>query len=60
MGKKTVDFDEKEEVGGFNPERHSEKKKPHVGPAPTDDPRHTAAGDLKRKIEEKVPETPPD
>jgi len=55
MADKTIDFDEKTEVGGFNPERRTEKKKPQVGPTPTDDPRKRAAGDLKRKIAEKAP-----
>jgi len=53
MGNKTVDFDEKTEVGGFNPERRREKKKEQVGPAPTDDPRHKATPDLKRCIKER-------
>ena len=54
MAEKTVDFDEKTEVGGFNPERRNEKKKEQVGPAPTDDPRGKAKPDLKEKIEEKT------
>jgi hypothetical protein len=54
MAEKTVDFDEKTEVGGFNPERRKEKKKEQVGPAPTDDPRGKAKPDLKEKIEEKT------
>lgn len=52
MAGKTIAFDEKTEVGGFNPERRVEKKKPQVGPAPTDDPRHKAPADLKRSIKE--------
>lgn len=55
MAGKTVEFDETTEVGGFNPERRVEKKKPQVGPAPTDDPRRRAADDLKKKIQEKSP-----
>jgi hypothetical protein len=51
---------QEEEVGGFNPERRDEKPKPQVGPAPTDDPRHKADPDLKRKIEEKQTRLPPD
>ena len=43
MPDKTIDFDEKTEVGGFNPERRKEKKKEQVGPAPTDDPRGIGA-----------------
>ncbi len=56
MAEKTIDFDEKTEVGGFNPERRTEKKKSQVGPAPTDDPRNEAARDLKKKIEDKTPD----
>ena len=52
---KTIDFDENTEVGGFNPERRSEKKKEPVGPAPTDDPKGHAHEDLKKKIEEQTP-----
>lgn len=55
MAGKTIDFDEETEVGGFNPERRSEKKKESVGPAPTDDPRGNAAEDLRKKIEEQTP-----
>ena len=57
MASKTIDFDENTEVGGFNPERHRESKKPQVGPAPTDDPRKKAAQDLKKKIVEKAPKS---
>jgi hypothetical protein len=39
------------EIGGFNPERPKQPKKPQVGPMPTDDPGHAASQDLKRKIE---------
>jgi hypothetical protein len=54
MPDKTIDFDEKTEVGGFNPERRSDKKKEQVGPAPTDDPRGKTKADLKHKIEERT------
>ena len=54
MPDKTIDFDEKTEVGGFNREPRKEKKKEQVGPAPTDDPRGKAKPDLKEKIEEKT------
>ncbi len=60
MGGKTIDYDENTEVGGFNPERRVEKKKPQVGPAPTDDPRGKAGGDLEEKIKEKAPTLPAD
>ena len=50
MAGKTIDFDENTEVGGFNPERHVEKKKDPVGPAPTDDPKHAAAADLEKRL----------
>jgi len=53
MGEKTVDFDEKTEVGGFNPERRREKKKEQVGPMPTDDPHGESASDLKRVVKER-------
>lgn len=55
MAGKTVEFDERTEVGGFNPERPIKKKASQVGPAPTDDPRRKAADDLKKKIVEKSP-----
>jgi hypothetical protein len=60
MADKTIDFDEKTEVGGFNPERPQEKKKEQVGPAPTDDPRGKAKSDLKHKIEEKADKPEPE
>lgn len=60
VAKETIDFDEKKEVGGFNPERRTEKKKPQVGPAPTDDPRGKAHEDIQRKIEEAALRLPPD
>ena len=58
MPDKTIDFDEKTEVGGFNPERRNEKKKEQVGPAPTDDPRGRANTDIKKKIAEKTDKQP--
>lgn len=57
-GKKKIDFEH--EVGGFNPERHEEKPKTPVGPAPTDDPRGKARPDLKQKIDEQRTKLPPD
>lgn len=57
MPGKTIDFDEKSEVGGFNPERHREAMKPQVGPTPTDDPRKKAAQDLKEKVVGKTPKS---
>ncbi len=51
---------DEEEIGGFNPERHTEKKKSQVGPAPTDDPHHAYRGETKRKVDEKMPHQPPD
>ncbi|CAN1725152.1 conserved protein of unknown function [Hyphomicrobium sp. 1Nfss2.1] len=57
MTGKTIDFDEKTEVGGFNPEGHRESKKPQVGPTPTDDPRKKAARDLKEKVVGKTPKS---
>ncbi len=59
MAEKTVDFDEKTEVGGFNPERRNEKKKEQVGPAPTDDPHHELTPEIKRKVEESLTKLPP-
>jgi hypothetical protein len=49
MGEKKIDHER--EVGGFNPERKTEKPKEQVGPAPTDDPRRKATPDLKHKID---------
>jgi len=51
---------EDEEIGGFNPERRTEKEKPQVGPAPTDDPHHAYRGEMKRKVDKKLPHQPPD
>jgi hypothetical protein len=58
MGKRKIDY--AHEVGGFNPERHEEKSKTQVGPAPTDDPRHKATPDLKNKIDKKRTQVSPD
>jgi len=57
MPSKTIDFDEKTKVGGFNPECHRESKKHQVGPAPTDDPRKKAAQDLKQKVVDRAPKS---
>ena len=51
---------DEQEIGGFNPERHTEKKKSQVGPAPTDDPHQSYRGEMKRKVDEKMPRQPPD
>lgn len=60
MPGKHVNIDDKKEVGGFNPERRADKKKPQVGPTPTDDPHGKADKNIKRKIEERGSRLPPD